>query len=145
MKRKKKKLSWVQSCLVLCRFYVYIATYFCSFHRFISILSRFFNFRPPPPPPPFISTPPFIKFWKFFRPPLFILTPPFIRHLRVVNENSERLIERFIEVLAEKQEAIVAGVLEQHPYPSDFQILFRRQKLLGTWLNLCCLVQVNGL
>ena len=33
------------------------------------------------------------------------------------------MIERFIKVLAEKQEAIAADVLKQHPYPSDFQML----------------------
>ena len=38
----------------------------------------------------------------------------------LVVENPERLIERFIEVLTEKQEAIAANVLRQHPYPSDF-------------------------
>ena len=41
----------------------------------------------------------------------------------LVNENSERLIKQFIEVLSEKQEAIAADVLKQHPYPSDFQML----------------------
>ena len=41
----------------------------------------------------------------------------------LVDENPERLIEWFIEVLSEKQEAIAADVLKQHPYPSDFQIL----------------------
>ena len=38
----------------------------------------------------------------------------------LVDENPERLIERFIEVLTEKQEAMAADVLNQHPYPSDF-------------------------
>ena len=33
------------------------------------------------------------------------------------------MIERFIGVLTEKQEAIAADVLKQHPYPSDFQML----------------------
>ena len=32
------------------------------------------------------------------------------------------MTERFIEALAEKQEAITTDVLKQHPYPSDFQI-----------------------
>ena len=41
----------------------------------------------------------------------------------LVDENPERLIKRFIEVLTENQETIVADVLKQHPYPSDFQIL----------------------
>ena len=39
----------------------------------------------------------------------------------LVDENPEGLIERFIEVLVEKQEAIVTDALKQHPYPSDFQ------------------------
>ena len=43
--------------------------------------------------------------------------------VHIVDENLERLIERFIEVLTEKQEAIAADVLKQHPYPSDFQML----------------------
>ena len=37
--------------------------------------------------------------------------------------NSGRLIQRFIEVLTEKQEAIATDVLKQHQYPSDFQML----------------------
>ena len=41
----------------------------------------------------------------------------------LVDENPERLIERHIEVLTEKQEAIVTDVLKQHPYLSDFQTL----------------------
>ena len=41
----------------------------------------------------------------------------------LVDENPERFIERFIEVLTEKQEAIAVDVLKQHPYPSDFQML----------------------
>ena len=46
----------------------------------------------------------------------------------LVDENPERLIERFIKVLTEKQEAIAADVLKQHPYPSDFQMLPGRYK-----------------
>ena len=41
----------------------------------------------------------------------------------LVDENPKRLIERFTEVLKEKQEAIAADVLKQHPYPSNFQML----------------------
>ena len=41
----------------------------------------------------------------------------------LVDENPERFIERFLEVLTEKQEAIAIDVLKQHPYPSDFQML----------------------
>ena len=41
----------------------------------------------------------------------------------LVDENPEHLIGRFIEVLTEKQEAIAADVLKQHPCPSDFQML----------------------
>ena len=35
----------------------------------------------------------------------------------------EQSIEQFIEMLNKKQEAIMAFVLKQHPYPSDFQML----------------------
>ena len=38
----------------------------------------------------------------------------------LVDEKPECLIERFIEVLTEKQEAIAANVLKEYPYPSDF-------------------------
>ena len=41
----------------------------------------------------------------------------------LVVKNPKRLIKQFIEVLAEKQEAIVADALKQHPYPSHFQML----------------------
>ena len=41
----------------------------------------------------------------------------------LVEKNPERLIERFIEVVTENQEAIAADVLKQHPYPSGFQML----------------------
>ena len=41
----------------------------------------------------------------------------------LVDEKPKRLIERFIKVLTEKQEAIVADVLKQYPYPSDFKML----------------------
>ena len=40
-----------------------------------------------------------------------------------ISENSKRLIERFIEVLTEKQKAIAADVLKEHPYPSEFRML----------------------
>lgn len=39
------------------------------------------------------------------------------------DENPQRLIKRFFKVLAEKQEAIVAVVLQQYPYPLDLQML----------------------
>ena len=59
---------------VLCGFYVYIVTCFCSFHRFVSILSRFFNFLPPRllnfgnfSDPPFYSDPPrLLGTWDYF-------------------------------------------------------------------------------
>ena len=41
----------------------------------------------------------------------------------LVDKKPKRLIKRFIEVLTEEQEVIAAGVLKQHPYPSDFQML----------------------
>ena len=49
--------------------------------------------------------------------------------LYLVDENPEGLIERFIEVLVEKQEAIVADALKQHPYPSDFQMVEQSRKM----------------
>ena len=46
------------------------------------------------------------------------------------------MIERFIEVLTEKQEEIAADVLKQHPYPSDFQMLPDEvKKQLKQWVN----------
>ena len=47
----------------------------------------------------------------------------------LVDENPEGLIERFIEVLVEKQEVIVADALKQHPYPSDFQTVEQWRKM----------------
>ena len=41
----------------------------------------------------------------------------------LVDKKPKRLIKRFIEALTEKQEAIAADVLIQHPYPSDFKML----------------------
>ena len=40
----------------------------------------------------------------------------------LVDGNTGCLIQRFIEVLTKKQEAIAADVLKQSPYPSDFQM-----------------------
>ena len=54
----------------------------------------------------------------------------------LVDENPERLLERFIKVLAEKQKAIAADVLKQHSYPSDFQMLPDEVKeQLRQWVN----------
>ena len=47
----------------------------------------------------------------------------------LVDENPEGLIERFIEVLVEKQEVIVADALKQHPHPSDFQMVEQWRKM----------------
>ena len=41
----------------------------------------------------------------------------------LVDKNLEHLVDQLIEVLTEKQKAIVADLLRQHPYPSDFQML----------------------
>ena len=49
----------------------------------------------------------------------------------LVDKNPKRLIKRFIEVLTEKQEAMAADALKQHPYPSDFQMLPRECKNNG--------------
>ena len=41
----------------------------------------------------------------------------------LIDKKPKRLIKGFIEVLTEKQEAIAADVLKQHPYLSYFQML----------------------
>ena len=41
----------------------------------------------------------------------------------LVDKNLKPLIRRFIEVLTKKQEAIAVDALNQHLYPSDFQML----------------------
>ena len=43
--------------------------------------------------------------------------------MHLVDENPKRLIERFINVLTEKQEAMVTDVLKRHPYSSYFQMI----------------------
>ena len=43
--------------------------------------------------------------------------------MHLVDENPKRLIERFINVLTEKQEAMVIDVLKRHPYSSYFQMI----------------------
>ena len=54
----------------------------------------------------------------------------------LVDENPKHIIERFIEVLTEKQEAIAIDVLKQHLYPSDFQILPGEvKKQWRQWVN----------
>ena len=40
--------------------------------------------------------------------------------VHLVDKIWKHLIERFIKVLTEKQEAIVKDALKQHPYPLDF-------------------------
>ena len=39
----------------------------------------------------------------------------------LVDENPKRLIERFVEVLIEKQETIAAEGLKQHPFSDAFR------------------------
>ena len=54
----------------------------------------------------------------------------------LVYENPGRLIERFIEVLTKKQEAVAADVLKHHLYSSDFQILpGELKKQWKEWVN----------
>ena len=63
----------------------------------------------------------------------------------LVDKNPERLIERFIEVVTEKQEAIAADVLKQHPYPSDFQMLPGEvQKQWRQWVNQVPVIGFNS-
>ena len=54
----------------------------------------------------------------------------------LVDEKPKHLIERFIKVLTDKQEAIAANVLKQHPYFSEFQMLPGEvQKQWKQWAN----------
>ena len=54
----------------------------------------------------------------------------------LVDKNPERLVERFIEAVTRKQEAIAADVLKQCPYPSDFQMLPDEvKKQWKQWVN----------
>ena len=63
----------------------------------------------------------------------------------LVDENPERLTERFIEVLTGKQEAISADVLKQHPYPLDFQILPGEVKeQWRQWVNQVPVINFNS-
>ena len=62
----------------------------------------------------------------------------------LVDENPEHLIGRFIEVLTEKQEAIAADVLKQHPCPSDFQMLSGEVKeQWRQWVNQVTVIGFN--
>ena len=57
----------------------------------------------------------------------------------------ERLIKQFIEVLTEKQEAIVADVLKQHPYPSNFQMLSGEvEKQWNQWVSQVPVIGFNS-
>ena len=63
----------------------------------------------------------------------------------LVDENPERLIQRFIKVLTEKQEAIVTDVLKQHPYPSDFQMFQgEMKKEWKQWVNQVPVIGFNS-
>ena len=61
----------------------------------------------------------------------------------LVNENPERLTERFIKILTEKQEAIVSDVWKRHSYPSNFEMLLDKVKNNGS--NGLIRSLVNGL
>ena len=66
-------------------------------------------------------------------------------HAHLVDKKSGCLIKQSIEVLAEKQEAIVADVLKQHPYPSDFQMLPNEvQKQWRQWVNQVPVIGFNS-
>ena len=63
----------------------------------------------------------------------------------LVDRNPKRLIKRFIEVLTEKQDAIAADALKQHPYPSDFQMLPDKvQKQWRQWVNQVPVISFNS-
>ena len=49
----------------------------------------------------------------------------------LVDKNPKRLIKRFIEVLTEKQEVMVADALKQHPYLQIFKCFQARCKNNG--------------
>ena len=62
-----------------------------------------------------------------------------------MDENPERLSERFIEVLTQNQKAIVVDVLKQHPYHSDFQVLQGEVKeQWRQWVNQLPVVGFNN-
>ena len=55
------------------------------------------------------------------------------------------MIERFIEVLTEKRESIVADVLKQHLYPSDFQMLPGKvEEQWSQWVNQIPVIGFNS-
>ena len=68
----------------------------------------------------------------------------------LVDENPERLVEQFIEDVKEKQEAIAADALKQHPYPSNasfecfkcFQV--RCKKQWKQWVNQVPIIGFNS-
>ena len=63
----------------------------------------------------------------------------------LVDKNPERWLERFIEAVTEKQEAIAADVLRQHSYPYDFQILpGELQKQWKQWVNQVSVTDFNS-
>ena len=63
----------------------------------------------------------------------------------MVDKNPKRLIRRFIEVFTEKQEAIAADALNQHLYPSDFQMLPGEvQKQWRQWNNQVPVIGLNS-
>ena len=63
----------------------------------------------------------------------------------LVDKNPERLVERFIEAVTQKQKAIAADVLKQYPYPSDFQMLPDEvKKKWKQWVNQVPVVGFNS-
>ena len=63
----------------------------------------------------------------------------------LVDKKPKPLIKRFTEALTEKQEAIAADVLKQHPYPSDFKILPDEvKKQWKPWVNQVAVIGFNS-
>ena len=63
----------------------------------------------------------------------------------LVDKNPKRLIKQFIKTLTEKQEAIAADVLKQHPYLSDFQMLPGEVKeQWRQWVNQVPVISFNS-
>ena len=63
----------------------------------------------------------------------------------LADKNPERLVERFIEAVTEKQKAIAVDVLKQYPYPSDFQMLpHEAKKQWKQWVNQVPVIGFNS-
>ena len=63
----------------------------------------------------------------------------------LVEKNPKHLIKRFIEILTGKQELMAEDALNEHPYPSDFQMLpGEMQKQWRQWVNQVSVIDFNS-